>query len=569
MTDPVVRALQGLRREVAWVGLFSFVVNLLALIPAIYSLQIMDRVMVYRNEFTLITITAIVLFLYAVASTSEWLRSRLMIRVGVRLDELINQGVFRGMFDAYLKHPDSRSVTAMNDMNQLRQFLAGQGLYALFDAPWTPLYVGVLFVMHPALGWTALAAAALSTAVAMWGQRSSAVLARRVQDAQDIHTVYLQSKLRNIEIVESLGMVQGMYRHWEVHYRRFLEANAVMQSKMRVLQGISGFFGQLQGSIILGVSAVLMIERELSMGAMVAASMIMGQATRPFGLLAATWPQFLQARLAYRELLDLIAESRASPGSHRSDSLAGSIKLRSLSAFARDREMPVLDRISLDVAPGECLAVVGPSGAGKSTLGRVILGIWPEFRGQIAIDDIELGAWDRECLGQFMGYVPQQVQLFDATVAENICRMDEPDSERVVDAARRAAAHDLILRLPQGYETLLSDQGLALSGGQRQRIGLARALYGRPRVVVLDEPNTHLDDQGLAALVAAMRQLKQDGCTVVLIVHQETLLELADRVLKLDAGRIVYDGDVKLYRASPQEIATAAPSARGPASEAA
>ena len=547
--NPIAKALHGLRREVAWVGLFSFVANLLALTPALYSLQIMDRVMVYRNEFTLLTITAIVLLLYAVASTSEWLRSRLMIRMSVRLDELLNQGVFRGIFDAYLKRPDSRSVTAMNDLTQLRQFLAGQGLFAMFDAPWTPIYIAVLYVMHPVLGYSAISLALLSTLIAVLGQRQSARLARDMQESQDEHATYLQSKLKNIEIVESLGMGRGIYLQWEQRYLVFVKANEAMQSKMRLFHGVSRYLGQLQGSLILAVAALLMIERELSLGAMVAATMIMGQATRPFGMLAASWSQFLQARLAFRELSDLIEQASEHEGEHRADTIEGAISVRRLSAFANDRSAAVLDQLTFDVSPGECLAIVGSSGAGKSTLARVLLGIWPDTRGYLAVDGVEVAQWDRENLGQFMGYVPQQVQLFDASVAENICRMGEPDSDAVVDAARRAAAHELILRLPQGYETRLADQGVSLSGGQRQRIGLARALYGRPRIVVMDEPNTHLDDQGLAALVLILKRLKEEACTVLLIVHQEALLTYADRVLKLDQGRIVYDGDAKVYRA--------------------
>ena len=547
--NPIAKAVRGLRQEVVWVGVFSFVANLLALTPAVYSLQIMDRVMVYRNEFTLITITAIVLLLYGIASTSEWLRSRLMIRMSVRLDDLLNQGVFRGIFDAYLRRPDSRSVTAMNDLTQLRQFLAGQGLFAMFDAPWTPLYIAVLFLMHPVLGYTALGMAALSTLISVLGQRGSARLARDIQESQDEHSTYLQSKLRNIEIIESLGMSNGIYKQWELRYKQALGSEEAMRTKMRAFHVISRFFGQLQGSLILAVSAVLMIERELSLGAMVAASMIMGQVTRPFGMLVGSWSQFLQARLAYKELTALIDQASVHDGEHRAASIDGAISVRRLSAFAKDRSTAVLDQISFEVVPGECLAVVGSSGAGKSTLARVLLGIWPDTRGHLAVDGIELVRWDRDNLGQFMGYVPQHVQLFDASVAENICRMGEPDPDEVVDAAKRAAAHELILRLPQGYETRLTDQGISLSGGQRQRIGLARALYGKPRIVVMDEPNTHLDEQGLAALVGILRRLKEEGCTVLLIVHQEALLAYADRVLKLDRGQIVYDGEAKIYRA--------------------
>ena len=542
------KALWKFKREIAWIGFFSLIANALLISPAIYNLQVYDRVMVYHNEITLIVLTGILLMLFGFMATSEWLRSRLMVRMGIRFDEALNSAVFKATFDSYLRRPGLRTVEAFNDLTQVRQFITGPGLYAIFDIPWAPLYMAVLFLMHPVLGWTSVFFAVLNTLVAVIGQRNSAERTQKAQDLNNDQSMFLQSKLRNIEIVESLGMVDALRARWLKLYDAQARANDQLKHSMHYFQAAMKFLGQIQSSLILGVAAVLMIERELTMGAMVAANMIMGQATRPFSMIAGTWQGFLQARHAYRRLEALLEETLERSGAHKANQLQGDIVVRDFSAFADGRDKPILDRLSFEVRPGEVMAVVGPSGAGKSTLVRALLGIWGETEGEISIDNVRLEDWDRENLGGFFGYLPQNVELFDAKVSENIARMGEVDSDAVVEAAKKAGLHDIILRLPQGYDTPLGEQGGVLSGGQRQRLGLARALYGNPRIVVLDEPNANLDDAGEAALSQAIAQLKEAKCTVVMVLHQRNLLSRADSILAIDQGRIV-------FRGSPSELA--------------
>ncbi|NDD11957.1 MAG: type I secretion system permease/ATPase [Betaproteobacteria bacterium] len=542
------KALWKFKREIAWIGFFSLIANALLIAPAIYNLQVYDRVMVYHNEVTLVVLTAVLVMLFGFAAISEWLRSRLMVRMGIRFDEHLNSAVFKASFDAYLRKPGIRTLEAFNDLTHVRQFLTGPGLYAIFDMPWAPLYITILFVMHPFLGWTAIFFAVLNTLVAVIGQRHSAEMTQAAQDLNADQSMFLQSKLRNIEIVESLGMVGALRERWGGLYERQAQAHAKLQHVGHYFAAVMKFLGQIQGSLILGVAAILMIERELTMGGMAAANILMGQATRPFGMIAGSWRGFLQARHAYHRLEAVLEEGIERGGSHRAEQLRGDIVVREFSAYADGREKPILDRLDFEVRPGEVMAIVGPSGAGKSTLVRALLGIWSDTEGEISIDNVRIETWDRENLGGFFGYLPQNVELFDAKVSENIARMGEVDADAVVEASKKAGLHDIILRLPQGYDTPLGEQGGVLSGGQRQRLGLARALYGNPRIVVLDEPNANLDDAGEAALSQAIGQLKEAGCTVVMVLHQRNLLSRADTIMAIDQGRIV-------FRGSPAELA--------------
>ncbi|NBP38535.1 MAG: ATP-binding cassette domain-containing protein [Betaproteobacteria bacterium] len=501
------KALWKFKREIAWIGFFSLIANALLIAPAIYNLQVYDRVMVYHNEVTLVVLTAVLVMLFGFAAISEWLRSRLMVRMGIRFDEHLNSAVFKASFDAYLRKPGIRTLEAFNDLTHVRQFLTGPGLYAIFDMPWAPLYITILFVMHPFLGWTAIFFAVLNTLVAVIGQRHSAEMTQAAQDLNADQSMFLQSKLRNIEIVESLGMVGALRERWGGLYERQAQAHAKLQHVGHYFAAVMKFLGQIQGSLILGVAAILMIERELTMGGMAAANILMGQATRPFGMIAGSWRGFLQARHAYHRLEAVLEEGIERGGSHRAEQLRGDIVVREFSAYADGREKPILDRL-----------------------------------------DFEVRTWDRENLGGFFGYLPQNVELFDAKVSENIARMGEVDADAVVEASKKAGLHDIILRLPQGYDTPLGEQGGVLSGGQRQRLGLARALYGNPRIVVLDEPNANLDDAGEAALSQAIGQLKEAGCTVVMVLHQRNLLSRADTIMAIDQGRIV-------FRGSPAELA--------------
>lgn len=531
------------KKEFFWIGFYSLIANALLIAPAIYNLQVYDRVFVYHNEISLLVLTSVLIMFLGFMATAEWLRSRLMVRVGVRFDQMLNAAVFKASFDAYLLKPGYRAVEAFNDLTQVRQFITGQGLFAIFDIPWAPIYISVLFVMHPVLGWTAVVFAVLNTGIALLGQRHSAQRNQLAQDLNSEQMSFLQSKLRNIDVVDSLGMIRALMAKWLGLNDQQMKANALVKHQAHVFQSAMKFLGQIQGSLILAVAALLMIRGELTMGAMVAANMIMGQATRPFSMIASSWQGFLQARHSYRRLRVLLAGAIARGGQHRAECLRGEIELKQVSAYAESRDNAILSELTLRVPPGSSVAIIGPSGAGKSTLLRVMLGIWGKAHGQILIDSVPMEHWERESLGRGIGYLPQDVELFDAKVSENIARMGEVDPDAVVEAAKRAGLHELILRLPQGYDTVLGEFGGVLSGGQRQRVGLARALYGDPNLLMLDEPAANLDDLGQQALGAVLKQLKAASRTVLMVTHDRSHLLNFDWVIALDHGKLVFFGN--------------------------
>lgn len=536
------RALWTFRREFAWVGLFSLIANVLMLSPTLYMMQVFDRVVLSRSEFTLIALTLIIVVFVAAMAFAEWVRSRLLVRAGVRFDEFLNAKVFAATFESNLNQAETNPARAFADLTNLRQFLTGTGVFAFFDMPWTTVYIVVLFLMHPLLGWTSVVFLLLLVAVALGGHRVLAPKQERAGDALIESNGYLTSKLRNAEPVHAMGMLGNLRSRWLATYERQLDLQAgAMQSSRRVMAVVK-FVQYSQQSIILAVGAWLVIHGELSAGAMVAANALMSSALRPISTLVSVWRQFVDARKAYLRLEKLLADNPERPEGKGVERIEPQITLRGLVALAANREDPILKGLDAEFRTGEVVAIVGPSGAGKSTLARCLVGIWPMTEGQVLLDGHPIGDWSREQLGPHVGYLPQDVEMFDGSIAENIARLGEVEPEKVIEAAQRTGIHDMVLRLPKGYDTPMGLAGSLLSGGQRQRVGLARALYGNPELVVLDEPNANLDEPGVAALVAAIAELKNRGATVFMVVHQRNLLAVADRVLVLVDGRITQFG---------------------------
>jgi ATP-binding cassette subfamily C exporter for protease/lipase len=535
----VARMLWGFRRELGWVLVFSAFANALLLAPTVYMLQLFDRVMHSGNELTLLTVTLLLLVFVAALAFAEWVRSRLMIRAGARLDDALNERVFRAAFAAELRQPQRSPQQPLTDLAALRQFFTGNGMFAFADTPWSVLFVAALFVMHPWFGWLALALAALQFALALqarrWtNRRQSEVAAAAAEEGQ-----YLQAKLRNAETVTAMGMQVPLARHWLDRQDRLAGLQARLHETTGRIQNLTKWLQQSQQALMLALGAWLAIRGEVSSGAMVASNALMGNAVRPIGLLINVWGQAAEARLAWQRLDKVLAAVPDDEPPRHSGTIKGQISLRGLTVRAPERETPILDGVDADFRVGEVVAIVGPSGAGKSTLMRAMLGIWPGAQGQVQIDGRDLGDYDRQALGEQLGYLPQDVELFDGTIAQNIARFLDPAQVDVVAAARLAGVHELILAMPKGYDTPIGAAGAALSGGQRQRIALARALVTGPAIVMLDEPNANLDDAGHAALAQAITELRKRGATVFMVVHRQQFLALADRVLVLDRGRVL------------------------------
>ena len=530
------------RKEFLVVGILSFLTNLLMLAPTIYMLQIFDRVLTSQSELTLLAVSLITLFLFGVMACSEWLRSRVLVRAGMRFDEQLSTRVFNASFDSYLSQSSVSPSRAFGDLIQIRQFLTGNGIFAFFDAPWAPIYIAVTFFLHPWLGILSLVFAVIQAALAWFGHRHTVVPNEAAHMAASETTSYLQSKLRNAEVLESMGMIGNLQKRWSKQYAVWMDRNTAAKGLTHRVTAWSKFIRYSQQSLSLGAGALLVIDGQLSPGAMIAANVLMGRALAPIDQLVSTWQGFVTCRNAFHRLEKLLAQyperdpllTRVGP--------TGEITLRGVHASAEGRTAPILKNVSFAVSPGTVVAVLGPSGSGKSTLARVMVGIWPDVTGEVLLDGLPIGTWNRMDLGPHLGYLPQDVELFEGTIAENIARLGEVDSGKVIEAARCAGMHEMILRFPKGYDTSIGEAGSLLSGGQRQRIGLARAIYGEPSLIVLDEPNANLDDAGEAALLRTVRELKAKGKTVFLITHRPGAIAVADRLLVLRDGQVVTDG---------------------------
>ena len=562
--------LYAFRREFLIVGIFSMVANVLMLAPTLYMLQVYDRVLVSRSELTLVVVSLITLFLFAVMAFAEWSRSRLLVRAGVRLDAVLSTRVFNASFEANLSQSDAPAQRAFIDLTEVRQFLTGNGIFAFFDAPWAPIYIAVLFFLHPFLGWVSIGFALVQAALAWFGHRRTIAPSEQASKAALDVNLYLQGKMRNAEVVESMGMLSGLRERWSSRHAEYMDRQGEAQGLTHRITAISKWVRYCQQSLALAAGALLVIEGELTAGGMIAANVLMTRALAPIDQMVNTWRSFIGARSAFLRLETLL---RAHP--ERDPALSrvpptGQVVVRDVVASAPGRAQPILQGVSLQASPGTVTVVLGPSGSGKSTLARVLMGIWPDVSGEVLLDGQPLGGWGRAELGPHVGYLPQDVELFDGTIAENIARFAEIESDKVIAAARSAGLHDMILRFPRGYDTPMGEAGSLLSGGQRQRVGLARAIYGDPVLIVLDEPNANLDDVGEAALMRAVRELRDKGRTVFLITHRPGAVAVADQLLVLRDGRVLRQGPrdaVLTWLQAQVRPAAAAPTA--PASSAA
>ena len=469
------------------------------------------------------------------------------------------RGLNACLADRPLDHAGRHPREAFTDLTHLRQFLTGNGPFAFFDAPWTPIYIAVAWLLHPWLGILSILFALILAGVAWWSHHVTRDDHEDILAATFKQSNFVQSKLRNAETIESMGMFAHLRLRWINLNRQSLEVKARAADHGQRAQSVVKFVQYTQQSLMLGAGALLVIQGEISMGAMIAANVLMGRALQPVQLIVATWKGFMSARLSYRRLAALLTEHPERVGLALGDPIQGNVVLNRLVATAPGRPQPILTGLDATFAPGEIVVILGASGSGKSTLARCLVGVWPHLSGRVSIDGVDVREWDRHELGPHLGYLPQDVELLEGSIAENIARFGPVRPEQVIEAARGAGVHDMILRFPQGYDTPMGVAGNLLSAGQRQRIALARAIYGDPALVILDEPNANLDDVGEQALVETLARLKAKGKTVFLISHRGGIVGLADRLLVLVRGRIEHFGSraqVLAALAPPQSPAT-------------
>jgi PrtD family type I secretion system ABC transporter len=522
-----------------YAGIFSFFINLLMLAYPIYMMQLFDRVFGSRSNETLVMLTIAVLGAFAVWAALEMLRSRLLVRAGVALDRLLGEPVLAELLRNTKAPSPAAQAASMRDVHTLRGFLTGPSIHAFFDAPWAPLYILLIYIFHPLFGVIATVGIALLFTLTWIDEKVTKPVLNRANDKFRESSRFLDSSLRNGEVVNAMNMGPAVGARWRRLNDEVLSLQALASNRAGTIMAFTKFLRYSLQIVMLAAGAYLIIDQHTTPGVMIAATLIFGRALAPVELATMSWKALIDARAAYARLSGLLAGAEEDSSPVELPAPQGRLNVDKV-VFARDISRPVLKGVSFELAPGESLGLIGPSGAGKSTLARVLLGLWSPVSGSVRIDGASIADWSAEQLGPHLGYLPQDVELFSGTVADNIARMGDPaaNSERVIAAAKRAHVHELILAMPNGYETEIGDGGARLSGGQRQRIALARAVYGTPRLVVLDEPNSNLDSEGEEALVKTLAQLKADGATVIVASHRPSLLAGVDKLLFLKEGRV-------------------------------
>ena len=532
-------ALASCRSAFICVGLFSAVVNVLMLTGSIYMLQVYDRVIPSRSIPTLVSLSLIVIAIYAVQGVFDWLRQRILTRVGAALDGALWERVISTILRAPLRGGAGGGVQLAHDLDSVRGFLSGLGPTTLFDLPWMPLYLAGCFLLHPYLGWTLVGGAVMLFGIALMTEILTRGPTREASSSAAVRSIQLEAARRNAEVVAALGIEQRLIARIGV-------ANADQIAAQQRYSDIAGALGALSKTLrfilqsaLLGIGAWLVIEGQASSGVMIASSILGSRALAPVELAISVWRPFLGARQAWQRLRDALSLTDDETRTVAPDGARSSLAVEQIFVAAPGGAKAIVQNASFRLEAGQAVGIIGPSAAGKSTLARALVGIWPIARGEIRLDGATLDQWPAEIRGSMIGYLPQDVELFDGTVAENIARFDpEMDRTAVIAAAKAAGAYEMIVNLPKGFEMRIGEAGATLSGGQRQRVALARALYKDPFMVVLDEPNASLDAEGDAALTQAIRGVRERGGIAIIVAHRPAALASVDLVMTLANGQI-------------------------------
>ncbi len=526
------------RQAVVTAFLFSALVNILMLTAPLYMLQVYDRVLVSRSEETLLALSLLMAFLFLVMGILDHARGRIMARVGARLQDRLDPRVLSAAFRRLTVAPqDVAAQAAQKDLDAIARFWASPVLLALFDAPWAPLFIAAIFVFHPWLGYMALGGGLVIVALSWLNQHGTEGPLRSANLASLAAERQADNLKAESELVQSLGMAGAAFARLKLRRDMALDAGlAASDVAGRYSVAIKTFRLFLQ-SAMLGLAALLVLQQELSAGAMIAASILMGRALQPVEQAVGQWPVITRARQGKARLAGLLANAPPLPPRTDLPRPKAQIDVQALTVVPPGATVPVLRNLSFSLPPGQALGVIGPSGSGKSSLARALTGVWRPASGRIRLDGASLDQYDPDRLGSYIGYLPQRVTLFDGTIADNIARLQSgAEASRIVDAARAAAAHEMILKLPGGYDTQVATMGSQLSGGQIQRIGLARALYGDPVLLILDEPNSNLDNDGSIALNTAIRTAKARGASVLIMAHRPAAIQECDLLLVMHEG---------------------------------
>lgn len=519
--------------------LFSGVVNLLYLTPAIYMLQIYDRVLNSQSIPTLVALTLLVFGLFIVLGMLEHYRSKIMVDIGNQIDADLSIRVFQATFSQQCKTPESQPGQSLWDLNQIRQFFSGPGLFSLIDAPWMPIFIVVIFLLHPYLGWLTLFGAILLAMLTIAAEHTARELTTSGQRLSVASNGMASTQLKNTDVITAMGMLPTLSKRWHAMHHHSVDQQLLAFDRVALISGATRVLRLVLQSSVLGLGAYLVVNGELSGGSMIAATILTARALSPLELMLANWKSFLLTKTSFLRLKALLNEFPVKVAGQTMPQIRGEIVAENVYIAPPNRKSPILKGVNFRIEAGEVIGVIGPSASGKSTLGRALLGIWPSSLGSIRLNGSDITRWDRAVIGPALGYLPQDIELFDGTIAENICRFGEVDSAKCIEAATAVGIDSMILKFSEGYETQIGEAGINLSGGQRQLIALARAIYGNPVLVVLDEPDSSLDETGENALIEVVQKLKRSGSTVILITHQPKLLKVTDRAMLVQDGQIL------------------------------
>ncbi|MGF6432261.1 type I secretion system permease/ATPase [Bradyrhizobium elkanii] len=533
--DEFRQALRACQGYFVTAAIFSLAINLLYLAGPLYMLQVYDRVISSASEITLLMLTLALLLAFMALAGLDAVRARVLTRTSIRLDRKIAPRAMTAIIDHSAKIGGARSQL-LRDFDTFRQFITGSGIHAIFDLPWAPIYIAVIFALHPLLGAFALGCTIILVLMALLNEWIVKPPLSESGEAANRNYSFTEMSLRNTEVVRAMGMTAGLLKRWSRDRDRMIERQVAASDRAATMQSMIRFLRLSMQSLILGLGAYLVIERLTTAGAMFAASILLGRALQPIEQIVGSWRGLVSARGSFLRVRELLAANPQRQSELTLPRPEGHLSVEALSFAAPGTSKPILRGVTFQIAAGEVLGIIGPSGAGKSTLARHIVGVQAPSAGAVRLDGSDVSTWIRSSLGQHLGYLPQDIELFADSIAANICRFDRKEDRDIISAAQTAGVHDMILRLPDGYDTQVGEGGAILSGGIRQRIALARAAYGNPSLVVLDEPSSNLDSEGDAALADCITELKKRGTTVVIISHRPATIGVVDKILVLREG---------------------------------
>ena len=542
---PVRKILQQCRQAFWMVFVLTVLIDFLSIVPMVYMMNVMDRVLSSKSGVTLVSLTVLVIAFYVFWSALEWIRSRLMVRISLRMDWELAGDVFDASFRRYVGRKNVNVNQLLADLISLRQFFTGQSATTLMDAPFAIVFIGIGALFHPYLAIFAACSSVLMVVLSYFTIRITSPILKEASDANTEATRIASNSLRHAESTLALGMLGAVRNRWYDQHRQFLNNQVNASEATGIMGGLSGFFQKAMPSLQMALGAFLAMENLITGGMIMVASMLISKAVAPIQKLIANWKEIVEARQAYDRLNELLAEDFEKKHSMQLPPPMGRLVVQSALGVPPGHNKAVISELNFALEPGQVMAVVGPSAAGKTSLVKMLLGVWAPGQGSVRLDGVEISEWSHDEVGPLVGYVPQEIEFFEGTIAENIARLGEVDPAKVVQAAQLIGMHDTILTFAKGYDTPVGETGFALSGGQRQRIAIARAIYGMPKYVVMDEPNSNLDEIGENALIEAVQALKNNGSTVIITTHRPRLVSIVDMMLVLKAGRQVAFGTCK------------------------